>query len=321
MQIANPIYDVVFKYLMQDNKVAKLILSTIINEEIETLDFRPQETAITIDRESSVDFTLEYLSVIRMDFSAKIKNSDGSYKLVIIELQKAKLPADIMRFRKYLGEQYANGSNVAEKEVAYKKALPIISIYFLGHTLNHTDAPIIKVNRNYIDIATGEKIEKKEEFIESLTHDSYIIQIPYLKEKRRNDLEILLSVFDQSLRLDTEKKRHLLDIDDLTYPEKYRDVIRRLVAAFNEPDVRKKMEQENELYDEFAFLDKELAKKKKELSEHKKELGEHKEEILKKEAELTEKDAVLKQRDIALLEKEKELAEMRKLIEELQKNK
>ena len=100
MQIANPIYDVVFKYLMQDNKVAKLILSTIINEEIETLDFRPQETAITIDRESSVDFTLEYLSVIRMDFSAKIKNSDGSYKLVIIELKKAKLPADIMRFRK-----------------------------------------------------------------------------------------------------------------------------------------------------------------------------------------------------------------------------
>jgi len=29
IQIANPIYDVVFKYLMEDNKIAKLIISTI----------------------------------------------------------------------------------------------------------------------------------------------------------------------------------------------------------------------------------------------------------------------------------------------------
>jgi len=31
MQIANPIYDVVFKYLMQNNKIAILILSTILS--------------------------------------------------------------------------------------------------------------------------------------------------------------------------------------------------------------------------------------------------------------------------------------------------
>ena len=41
MQIANPIYDVVFKYLMEDAKVAKLLISSIIGEEIEELDFRP----------------------------------------------------------------------------------------------------------------------------------------------------------------------------------------------------------------------------------------------------------------------------------------
>jgi hypothetical protein len=34
MLIANPIYDVVFKYLMEDNKIAKLIISKIINDEI-----------------------------------------------------------------------------------------------------------------------------------------------------------------------------------------------------------------------------------------------------------------------------------------------
>ena len=35
MQIANPVYDVVFKYLMHDNSIAKKIISLIIDEEIE----------------------------------------------------------------------------------------------------------------------------------------------------------------------------------------------------------------------------------------------------------------------------------------------
>ena len=38
MHIANPIYDVVFKYLMEDNDIAKLIISTIIGEDIVALD-------------------------------------------------------------------------------------------------------------------------------------------------------------------------------------------------------------------------------------------------------------------------------------------
>ncbi|CAK0743525.1 hypothetical protein CCP4SC76_1380005 [Gammaproteobacteria bacterium] len=42
MRIANPIYDVVFKYLMEDNALAKLLLSTILQTEITELVFRPQ---------------------------------------------------------------------------------------------------------------------------------------------------------------------------------------------------------------------------------------------------------------------------------------
>ncbi len=39
--IPNPIYDVVFKYLMEDNQSAKIILSTLINEKIKKLTFEP----------------------------------------------------------------------------------------------------------------------------------------------------------------------------------------------------------------------------------------------------------------------------------------
>ena len=43
MHIANPIYDVVFKYLMEDNEIAKLMVSSIICEEVVWLDPKPQE--------------------------------------------------------------------------------------------------------------------------------------------------------------------------------------------------------------------------------------------------------------------------------------
>jgi hypothetical protein len=39
--IPHPIYDVVFRYLMQDGDSAIIILSTLINEKIKKLDFQP----------------------------------------------------------------------------------------------------------------------------------------------------------------------------------------------------------------------------------------------------------------------------------------
>ena len=41
--IANPIYDIVVKYLMADLDVARGVISTIIDEEIVMLDFKSQE--------------------------------------------------------------------------------------------------------------------------------------------------------------------------------------------------------------------------------------------------------------------------------------
>ena len=37
MLIANPIYDTIFKFLMDDNESAKIILSTLLNVDIEEL--------------------------------------------------------------------------------------------------------------------------------------------------------------------------------------------------------------------------------------------------------------------------------------------
>jgi hypothetical protein len=43
MRIANPIYDVIFKYLMENTDIAKDILSAILGETIISLEMKPQE--------------------------------------------------------------------------------------------------------------------------------------------------------------------------------------------------------------------------------------------------------------------------------------
>jgi len=91
-----------------------------------------------------------------------------------------------MRFRRYLGEQYANSDNtqtITINNIPRKSGIQVISIYFLGHQLDHTDSGVIGVKRSYTDLITGKSIKTRESFIESLTHDSYIIQIPKLTKK------------------------------------------------------------------------------------------------------------------------------------------
>ncbi len=285
MQIANPIYDVVFKYLMEDQEIAKLIISTIINEEIESLTFLPLESTLFLERQS--------LTVYRLDFSAKIKKADGSYKQVLIEIQKAKFATDIMRFRRYLGEQYqekANSYLSTTEGKTTRKAMPIVSIYFLGYQLEQITAPVIKVARQYYDLTTGEEIQTREEFIESLTHDSYVIQIPYLQPNHQSEVEQLLAIFDQHR---TSSNDHILTINEVNYPRKYRKVVRRLQRAIAQPKMRRTMDAEDDILEELEILEREIARKDQALVEKDKVL----EEQLKMIKELQERLQSLDSKD------------------------
>ncbi len=43
MIIANPIYDVVFKYLMEDERIARTILSALLKVDVVAVEVRPHE--------------------------------------------------------------------------------------------------------------------------------------------------------------------------------------------------------------------------------------------------------------------------------------
>lgn len=149
---------------------------------------------------------------------------------------------------------------------------------FLGHKLAYTDASVIKVERDYINMIDGTKIKEKEEFIESLTHDSYIIQIPYLKSSKRSSLETILSLFDQENKGEDE---HIINIKESDYPKKYQPIIRRLLRAIADSDIRKKMDIEDEIIRDFQTMERIIEDKKKEVEEKDEEIKEQHSSLVK----------------------------------------
>ena len=252
MEIANPIYDAVFKFLMEDKKAAALIIGAITGFDISDIELRPTEVALNAEGERQ-------WTVYRLDLLAHVRTPEG-IKAVLVEVQKAKFHTDIERFRRYLGAQYASGENYEEAPaglggVSRKRAMPLFTIYILGHRLDHNgDVPVIRVSRDYVDNATGANLTERDEFIESLTHDCAIVQVPALAGKRRDRLERLLAVFDQALI--KPENRHLLNVEDDEWPEECQLLVRRLARAVADKEVRQRMTVEDEIVSEFEMRDR-----------------------------------------------------------------
>ncbi len=133
------------------------------------------------------------------------------------------------------------------------------------NALAYTEAPMIRVQRQCTDLATGEPLAQKEPFIESLTHDSYIIQIPQLHGQHRTEVEAMLQLFDQN-RISGDRYR--LVIEEAEIPERYRPLLRRLQRVVAEPAIADAMDLEDEvlqeLQDRERTIERERAEKEKE---------------------------------------------------------
>lgn len=193
MVIANPIYDVVFKRMMENDKVAKFFIGTLLEQTVENVEVKPQEFTYTDE--------LAGLSVFRLDFIATIKTDNGEYKKVLIEIQKAKNQIDLMRFRNYLAEQYKKEDLINDEKVI----LPITTIYVLGFKLPEIETPCLKVERNYKDLANKTVLSTKSDFVEKLTHDSFVVQVERITNRYQTRLDKLLSVFEQTNFVDDKK--------------------------------------------------------------------------------------------------------------------
>ncbi|MDR2776292.1 MAG: hypothetical protein LBC19_16455, partial [Tannerella sp.] len=159
--IANPIYDTVFKRLMENQRIAKFFLSTILEQQVEDITVMPQEFTYKLDKtkisgktveieveEKGKGGNVEYFSIFRLDFMATVLDVEGVRHKILIELQKSWDTMDVIRFRQYLGEQYVRVDIIEGKETV----LPITTIYILGSNLSEVECPCVKVGRTYTDM-------------------------------------------------------------------------------------------------------------------------------------------------------------------------
>ncbi len=308
--IANPIYDAVFKYLMEDEEVAKRFIGIIISKKITQITLLPQEKTITHD-----DLPIR---VQRLDFIAHVTEENGEMSKVLIELQKSNrfYHADVMRFRGYLAKQYMVDD------------LPIITIYLLGFVLDERFPASIKVGRQAVDLSTQKTIDYKNEFIEKLTHDCYVIQIPLLKKPLRTKIDYVLSIFDQSLVISKDKEGRKV----LVYPLQVEDediqkIIKRLESANGNEQLREKIEDEEYLekayqeslgkLDKKVLLLEKIAEEERQKAEQtKKELDEEKERVEQTKKELDEEKQRAEQTKKELDEEKKRAEQTKKELDE-----
>ncbi|MBI4646488.1 MAG: hypothetical protein HY738_07815 [Bacteroidia bacterium] len=299
MLIANPIYDVVFKRLMEDKRIAKFFIETLIEEEVADVQIKPQEFTFFKDLEQPGNneklekikehiASLMSLAVYRADFIANIKTKDNEYKKVLIEIQKAKNPIDLMRFRNYLAEQYKKEDEIETISGKEKVVLPIITIYLLGFPLPEIESAAIKVNRQYFDLITRQLINRKSDFIERLTHDCYVVQMSKIEGRLKTRLEQLLSIFEQNYFIDEKgiTKEYNYEVEN----EIINLIISILHKAGSDPKERQEIEKEQEFYRILELSTREAFEKAKELEKIIVEMGK---KLDKKDKLLEDKDKLI----------------------------
>ena len=289
IHVANPIYDSVFKYIMEDERIAKTMLSALLKKEVVHVTVRPHEYSNT---------TRDTLSMFRIDFAATVREREGNEikdRIVLIELQKTWLNTETLRFRQYLGAQYSNKNNIREAEDK-GFAYPMVAVYLLGHRVGNIKEPIVYVNHDVFDY-NGNVVEdgNMEPFVESLTHNSIIVQIPLLHGNVNNRLEKVLSVFDQTLvdgdtqqvlKIDEDK---FADDNDMLY------VLHKLTAAAANSEMRQDMNVEDEYYKAIEDRDTAIMQRDKMLKERDCKMAQMDERLSQQSEQLSQQSEQLSQ--------------------------
>ena len=129
-----------------------------------------------------------------------------------------------------------------EKPSEYKSIYPIIAIYILGYNLDDLPYMAVAVNLDVINSANKQKIKVSSFFIEHLTHQSHIIQIRRLPEKRQTLLEKFLVLFNQAWCTD---HKFILDLQNI--PEEFKDIAKYLQGPVMDDKFRRQLEAEEQL--------------------------------------------------------------------------
>ena len=301
ISIANPIYDSVFKYLMEDERITKTILSALLKKDVVEVEMRKHEYS---------NGNRDKISMFRLDFAAKVRQEDGTLKLILIELQKTWLETETLRFRQYLGTQYSDPANIIKGDSLNRFAIPMVTVYMLGHRVGDIEEPVLYVNHksyNYDGVEVTKGIP--DPFVDSLVHDSIIVQIPLLRGTINNRLDKVLSVFDQSHK--DKHNQQVLNFDDNAFEDdvEMRHILHRLLAAASDAKLRQDMNVEDEYFSAIGDRDTAIMLRDQEIAKRDAKLAEQDSKLAEQDSKLAEQDSKLAEQNSKLAEQGAQLAE------------
>jgi hypothetical protein len=198
----------------------------------------------------------------------------------------------------------------------------MVTVYMLGHRVGDIEEPVLYVNHksyNYDGVEVTKGIP--DPFVDSLVHDSIIVQIPLLRGTINNRLDKVLSVFDQSHK--DKYNQQVLNFDDNAFEDdvEMRHILHRLLAAASDAKLRQDMNVEDEYFSAIEdrdtaimLRDQEIAKRDAKLAEQDSKLAEQDSKLAEQDSKLAEQGAQLAEQGTQLAEKEAQLAEKDKAL-------
>ncbi|MCQ2975926.1 MAG: hypothetical protein MJ211_14090 [Bacteroidales bacterium] len=270
-RVVNPIYDTVFKYIMQDPRVAKVLIGNILNTKIVDISMNNNEYSTTLPNGKHI---------FKLDFSATILNKENQKQLVHIEVQKALESGEIMRFREYLGALYMDNTK-CDKEIipTYKgktkeisHPYPIHSIYILGHELGDGLKYSVMKGENVFFDQQGNVINVPEnnDYIKGLTHKITFVIAPLTKNNVKTHLDRLLTIFCECNPQDPKQE---IEIDEyFDDSEDYKILIKALQKASGDKQLQGNLSLEQHAWKNFIDLENENNDLKDIINEQNKQL-------------------------------------------------
>ncbi len=258
MKILNPLYDWAFKYLLDNNDLAKKFISAILKLNITHLETRNIELPLL--KEGNPWIT-------RFDFKAIIE-SNGKTEEVLIEVQKYRSPDPIDRFRTYLGESYMKKESYKTGEgKSESKHLPIIAVYILGYCPSEFTVPYIIVRNNIYDGVSEKELTIESKIINLLTHRAYFLTAvpPKGYKWRGTRQEAIIRLFRQKLQ--GEESNTIYELEEEPNDAIAKEIVTYLHRGTENEEIVKQLKAEEEYYKSLQEMEFDLEQERKEKEE------------------------------------------------------
>ena len=136
-------------------------------------------------------------------------------------------------------------------------------------------------------------MSESDPFVDSLVHDSIIVQIPLLHGQINNRLEKVLSVFDQTNK--EKDNRQLVELDDTNYADDadMQYILHRLIMASADAQLRQDMNVEDEYFQAIEDRDTAIMSRDKVIKEKDQQISQQSQQISEQSQQISQKDQQL----------------------------